>query len=225
MRRRLAGLLVAVVVGAAACSQPPRSQESRPTGGPTRPPVGAGVAGDGSPHPDAGHAGPATVVDGAPMGYRHDSAGARAAGLAFTRLNQELVGMAEERALAARRAMASGMTADALAEQLRAELAELRKRWPAGSITYQVVPLATRVKDTGADAVRVDVWYLGVVSGQSLQTYEEWVTDTYHLVWERDDWRVAALSDAPGPRPAPGAQPTSSSAEIEARLSGLEAVR
>ena len=217
-------VLVAAVVGAAACSQPPRSQQSRPAGGLPRPPEGAGVAGDGTPHPDADHAGPTTVVDGAPMGYRHGSAGARAAGLAFTRLNEDLVGMEVPEALAARRAMGSEVTADALVEQLRAELAELRRRWPAGSMTYRVVPLAARVKQSGPDAARVDVWYVGVVSGRGLQTYEEWTTDTYHLVWERGDWRVAALSDASGPRPAPGGQPTSSSAEIEARLAGFERV-
>ena len=220
MRWRLIAL--AVVVGAAACSQPPQPQQSRPAGGSSQPPVSAG--GVDGPSSAADPAGPTTVVDGVPMGYRRDAAGARAAGLAFTRLNEELVGMEEARALAARRAMASHLTADALVEELRADLARLRRGWPQGTLTYRVVPLGVRVKETGPDAMRVDVWYLGVVAGRGLETYEEWTTDTYHLVWERGDWRVAALSDSPGPRPAPGRQPTSSSAEIEARLTGFEEV-
>ena len=223
MRWRLLALVAAVVVGAASCSQPPQPQQSRPAGGSAQPPEGAGVVGDASPR-DADHAGPTTVVDGAPMGYRRDAAGARAAGLAFTRLNEQLVRMDDAPALAARRAMASALTAEALVDQLRGELTELRRRWPVGTLSYRVVPLAVRGRDSGPESMRVDVWYLGVVAGRGLDTYEEWTTDTYHLVWERDDWRVAALSDVPGPRPAPGRQPTSSSAEIEARLAGFEEV-
>ena len=224
MRWRLLALVAAVAVGAPSCSQPPEPQESRPAGGSAEPPGGAGVVGVASPR-DADHAGPTTVIDGAPMGYRRDAAGARAAGVAFTRLNEELMRMEDTRAIGARRAMASALTADALVDQLRAELAELRKGWPVGTLRYRVVPLAVRVNESGPDAVRVDVWYLGVVSGRGIGTYEEWTTDTYHLVWERDDWRAAALSDTPGPRPAPGRQPTSGAAEIEARLAGFEEVR
>ena len=223
MRWRLLALVVVVIVGLASCSQLPQPQQPGPAGGSRQPPEGPGVVGDASRRA-ADHAGPTSVVDGAPMGYRRDAAGASAAGLAFTRLNEELVRMDDDRALAARRAMASAVTADALVEQLRTELAELRKGWPVGTLRYRVVPMAVRVTGSGPDAMRGDVWYVSVVAGRGIDTYEEWGTDTYHLVWERDDWRVAALSDVPGPRPAAGRQPTSSSAEIEARLAGFEQV-
>lgn len=158
-------------------------------------------------------------------GRTHDIAGARNAALACVRALADLVAMEEADAVAIQRAMASADAAETLVADLRVRLANLRRTWPTGSLTYRVAPLATRVVADGADAATVDVWYVGVVAGARLATYEEWVTETYRLVWEGDDWRVAAHSSAPGPRPDPGAQAPATAPEVEARLSGFEALR
>jgi len=155
-------------------------------------------------------------------GRTHDLAGARSAALDYVRALAELVLMTESDAVATQRAMASVDAAETLVSDLRSRLADLRRTWPAGSLTYRVAPLATRVVAESADVATVDVWYVGVVAGAPLPTYEEWVTETYRLVWERDDWRVAAHTSAPGPRPDPGAQVPATAPEIEARLAGFE---
>ena len=171
------------------------------------------------------HPGPTTVVDGAPMGYRHDRAGATAAGVNFARLNESLVHMSAEAAARAWRAMAAESAADDLVADVSARLAGLRERWPVGALSYRVAPVAVRVDEVEPNEMEVAVWYVGVVAGAGLPTYEEWVTDTYRLVWERDDWRVAAFADAPGPRPDPGSQPVDTPPELEARLAGFRPVR
>ncbi|MFP5375824.1 MAG: hypothetical protein ACLGIO_03450 [Acidimicrobiia bacterium] len=163
-------------------------------------------------------------MDGAPAGFCSDVSGARAAGVAFARLNEGLVGLDPHAAGAAWRAMAADASAEALVADVVARLARLRETWPPGALTYRVAPLAVRATAVSATEVDVDVWYVGVVAGAGIATYEEWVTDSYRLVWERDDWRVAAFSDAPGPRPAPGYQPADDPAALEARLAGFDPV-
>ena len=174
-----------------------------------------------APCPDPG---PTEVVDGAPAGFCPDAAGARAAGVAFARLNERLVGLDPDTAGAAWRAMAAQAAAEALVADVVARLARLRETWPPGTLTYRVAPLAVRATPASATEFDVDVWYVGVVAGAGIATYEEWVTDSYRLVWERHDWRVAAFSDAPGPRPAPGYQPADDPVGLEARLLGFEPV-
>ncbi len=222
-RRLLAVVVAGSAVAVAGCGQP-RSQPAAPaaitsTVAPSEPTTELAEDPPGGDHP-----GPTTVVDGVPMGFSPDRAGALAAGLSFTRLNQELVEMSVPAAEAARRAMATEDAADALAADVRARLGDIRARWLRGSLRYRVAPLAVRATEAGPGAMDVDVWYVGVVAGPDLAPYEEWGTESYRLVWERDDWRVAALSDTPGPRPDPGYQSPSSPTELEALLDGFEAV-
>lgn len=212
-RHRLVLLVVAGIaaVGATGCAEPPRAQpESLPHGAavPARP-------------PDTGGLSDAAAAPVAP--YARDAEGARLAALAFTRLSEELVSMPDTAAVAARRGMATAATAEVQAETFATELAQLRERWPAGALDYRVRPLATRVRPTEA-GMRVEVWYVGVVSARGVDTYAEWGTDTYELVWESREWRVASLVETDGPTPAPGPQRASSTAEIEARLIGFEAL-
>ena len=217
----------ALVVGAAGCGQPRSQSARRPpaTAISAPPPAAPGGLGVVSASPALpGSAGPTVVVDGAPMGYRHDVAGATAAAVSFTRLNQALVHMDEAAVVAAWRAMSADSAAEALVADIRSRLGEIRRTWPVGTLSYRVAPLAARAVEEGPDHITVDVWYVGVVAGRNLPTYEEWVTDTYRLVWEREDWRVAAFADAPGPRPEPGAQEPASAPEIEGFLAGFVAV-
>lgn len=165
------------------------------------------------------------MVAGIPMGYSHDAAGAKAAAVGFAESYATIVALDEAGAEAARRAMVADRVADELVAHTRTKLAALRKVWPVGAITYQVAPLSARVRMDGPDAANADVWYVGVISGVRLATYEEWVTQSYRLVWERGDWRMAAESDTPGPRPDPGQTPRATQAEMDGRLAGFETVR
>lgn len=223
--RRLvvSAFVIGAAAGVAGCGQPQSQPAASP--GPTAAvtPSPTGVPVEGFPRP-SGHPGPTTVVDGVPMGYRHDRGGAVAAAVNFARLNEVLVLMSDSDAATARRAMASESVADALAQRIVAELGKFRDAWPVGELTYRVAPLAVRVGDAGPEAVRVDVWFVGVVAGRNLAPYEEWITESYRLVWERNDWRVAALSQTSGPRPDPGHQEPASAAELDALLVGFEPV-
>lgn len=158
------------------------------------------------------------------MGYRHDASGARDAAAAFAEAYGTLVALDEAGAVAAKRAMASAGAAPELVAAMQAKLATLRKVWPVGAISYRVAPLLVRVRMHGADVATADVWYVAVVAGRGIPTYEEWVTQSFKLVWDRDDWRIAAESDAPGPRPDPGRQSPATPAELDARLAGFEDV-
>jgi hypothetical protein len=170
---------------------------------------------------DATRPGDANADEG---GRSHDRLGAREAALDLVKASERLVVMELPDALAAQRSVSAAASADALVEQLRAELGPLRRVWPAGSLTYRVAPLAVRVVEDGPDAARAEVWCVGVVAGRDLATYEEWLTVSYRLVWEGDDWRLAARSESPGPRPDPGRQSPATPAELEARLARFEAV-
>lgn len=151
-----------------------------------------------------------------------DAAGAKEAAAELARSYGDLVGLDEQSAVAAKRAMAASASADRLVAAMRDRLAALRRVWPVGAISYRVAPVAVKVRMDGPGAAEVAVWYVGVIAGNGLPTYEEWVTQSYRLVWERDGWRIADESDSPGPRPDPGRQAVATAAELAARLAGFE---
>lgn len=225
VRRRVVPLVMATTaaLGVAGCGQP-RSQPAASSSPTSAPLDGVALAGQSSVLSGPDHPGPTAVVDGVPMGYRQDRAGAIAAAVNFARLNEALVAMSEEQAAAARRAMAAENASEVLVEDILAQLGEFRGAWPNGELSYRVAPLAVRAQEAGPEVMRVDVWFVGVVAGRDLPTYEEWITESYRLVWERGDWRVAALSEVSGPRPDPGYQDPASPAEVSALLAGFEAV-
>jgi len=156
------------------------------------------------------------------MGYTHSPAGAEAAAVAFLRLDSALVGMTDEAASAAKRVIASATVADALVADLVVKLGALRKGYPGGAMLYRIGVLASRLTPTNADRVRVELWHVGVVSPPASVPYEEWSTQRYELVWERDDWRVAGEASTPGPRPLPlpRGEP-SGPGQLEAALAGF----
>jgi hypothetical protein len=202
---------------------------SRPSAKPspqsqTSPPPTTGVATTLPPPVSTGPSRATTIVAGVPMGYSHDAAGAKAAAAGFAEAYGTLVALDDAGAEGARRTMASTRTADALVADMRTKLAALHKVWPVGTITYRVAPLAVRVRMDGADAANADVWYVGVISGVRITTYEEWVTQSYRLLWERGDWHMAAEAESPGPRPDPGRQGRATPPELESRLAGFESL-
>ena len=188
------------------------------------PPVATNPSAPGvsPPPPVPRGAGPTTVVGGVAMGYAHSPAGAEAAAVAFLRLDSALVGMTDEAASAAKRVIASATMADALVADLVVKLGALRKGYPGGATLYRIGVLASRLTPTNADRVRVELWHVGVVSPPASVPYEEWSTQRYELVWERDDWRVAGEASTPGPRPLPlpRGEP-SGPGQLEAALAGF----
>jgi hypothetical protein len=174
-----------------------------------------------APAPAVG-VGPSTVVGGVPMGYAHSPAGAEAAGVAFLRLDGSLVAMSDEAASAAKRVIASSSAADGLVADVVAKLDALRKGYPGGTTLYRIGVLATRVSPAGPDRVRVELWHVGVVSPPAALPYEDWATQRYELVWERNDWRDAGEASTPGPRPLPQPQVNPSGpGQLEAALAGF----
>lgn len=225
----LAGV-AALVAGVVLWGQPPRSQRTRVAAPTITSPPAASQSNDVGPRHDpvaatAGASGPTTSVDGVPMGYSHDQHGARAAALTFVEMAESVIEMEEPAAEAAQREMASTSAADALVADLKSKLTKVRAGWPAGSLTYRVAPLAVRVIGQGPDSVKADVWYVGVLAGRNVVTSEQWSTESFHLVWERGDWRVDSDTLVAGPRPDPGRQKSASAAELDTRLIGFEAVR
>ncbi len=223
-RITLAAVAGAVVVLAAGQLLLPGSRQTHDAAVPV---VAAPAVAASSPPPTlvaTTRAGVTTTVAGVPTGFAHDRDGAKAAATAFAQTYATLVALDQAGAVAAKRAMASSASADQLVAAMTSKLATLRKVWPVGAISYRVAPLAVRVRMDGPDAASADVWYVGVVAGRGIPTYEEWVTQSFTLVWERDGWRIAAESDAPGPRPDPGRQSPATPAELDARLAGFEAV-
>ena len=220
-RRALVVLVITAVVVVGLVVWPTQGHQSpAATAGGRQAPASA--VGTGEEAPSAVFARTASVPE---TTHSRDAAGARAAALALVEFGEQLVALDDQAALDARRSMSASGAADALVEQLRAELAELRRGWPKGTLSYRVAPLAVRVAPAGADAFKVDVWYVGVVAGRNIPTYEEWNTETLRLVWERDDWRMTSLATTPGPRPTPSRQAQATAAELDARLAGFETVR
>jgi len=230
-RRRRIWLVVALVATVVVVVGQLLFPGTEPTGPDAAGTPATPAAGDGpaAPLPAANSVtvspgGASRIVAGVPMGYGHHPGGAKAAAAGFTQAYGTLVAVDEESAVAAKRAMTTAAAADQLVAEMRGKLAALRRVWPVGAVSYRVAPLAVRIRMDGPDAAAADVWYVGVVAGRGLPTYEEWVTQSYRLVWERDDWRIASETEEAGPRPDPGRQSPASAAELETRLAGFEAL-
>jgi len=174
---------------------------------PTVPPPHAAVAEpDVATPPDESTAptapGPTRTEAGVPMGFAHSIAGAEAAGAAFVRAGPVVAAMDEAAAAEAQRTMSTTANAERLVGELRDQRAALAEGFGPGPLRWWLAPLATKVRPDGPDAAEVTVWYVSVVAPAELAPYVDWRVSTRRLVWERDDWRVEAEHDAPGPRPA-----------------------
>ncbi len=203
--------------------QPPRTERIRRTATPAAMTSQPDPGQDRAPASDQGLSDGTGMAGVAPTHGHHRAGAADAAG-DYVRALGAMVAMDPAAALAAQRSLASSAAGDELVADLAAKLARLHRAFPPGSLTYRVAPLAVRTMEESPDAVRADVWYAGVVSGPDLAPYEEWVTESYRLVWERHDWRVAAQASVPGPRPDPGRQTPDAPGELVARLAGFEAL-
>lgn len=193
----IGALVVAVVsvTGLRACSQDERDPE------PSRPAVAVGSTGPDRP------IGPTKVVQGVPMGWRHDPAGARGAAMSAVHLTgqvakagfitrQDVIGelATEEYGPTLTRSSARQLD-DLIADLGTAELVPAQLLWAELPLTAQ----ATRVSN---DAVRVDVWSVLIIGAPGVGVpHQAWRTVTLDMAWERGDWRIEEWTDEPGPTP------------------------
>ncbi|MVU80838.1 hypothetical protein GPX89_26740 [Nocardia sp. ET3-3] len=148
-------------------------------------------------------------MDGVPVGYARDRAGAETAAVnavqALTQAGEGRIRMETvERAVVARDPgpglrRSLGIGADRAADR----------------DVVNLVPAAVSVLELSRSAARVSVWTVAVSrssigDGDPASVITAWATHTVSLVWEKDDWKVKELGSATGPTPeqavAPGAQ-------------------
>ncbi len=221
-------VLAATFLGAVAvgCSTAPGSRPGAVAegvaGAPGAPAATEAEVGAG-PGVDA-EAGPSTVVDGVPMGYRPDAQGAEAAAREFVRATASMVTMEPEAAVAAQRVMAASAADEDLVARRSAELQNIWGSAGRQDLSYWYTPIASRASMSGAQEALAEVWYVGVLRSSLTPGLQTWRTASFRLVWEDDDWRVSEESEVVGPVPtSPLSQaPTSTSAEMNSLLEGFE---
>ncbi|MFJ4649692.1 hypothetical protein ACIP5Y_00295 [Nocardia sp. NPDC088792] len=153
--------------------------------------------------------GPTATLDGVPIGYAHDRAGAETAAVntvqALTQAGQGRIPMgAVEHAIIARDP----------GPGLRRSLGIGADRAPERDVV-NLVPAAVSVVDFSALAAQVSVWTVAVSrsaisDGDPASVITAWATHTVSLVWESGDWKAKEITSQTGPTPeqtvAPGAQ-------------------
>jgi hypothetical protein len=167
----------------------------------------------------------ATVTKGPPaedVSSEHTPAGAQRAAIAIARAVPTLVSVPRDQAAALRRAQASDASSDALVTDTLRRYDALHARYP-GAVTYDLAVLRARATAQSADEVSVALWYVGVLRASGLNPAALWGTETVDLVWQHDQWKIAADTDVTGPTPGlPG--PASTIAELTDRLDGFNPV-
>lgn len=210
-RRSVAAALVLFVVGLGVGRAWPQR-----TARPVAPAARASAV--GGPGPVGTHAGMG-------VGYRHDPAGAQAAALGWTGASQRWLYETDAQVRAAVAAVTTPEAAGPLGERVAATTASARQRLlgASGRVWWFVRPLAARVTEYGADRARVVVWSATVLSARGVAVPQaDWTRETVELAWRSGDWRVTAVSEAPGPTPAGGAGGDAWQAEaFDAALDGF----
>jgi hypothetical protein len=152
--------------------------------------------------------GPRAVVDGVPVGWRHDAAGARAAAVAAVGLTPTLAraGFVTLRDMVA--TLATAAYGSALAAATTAQVDEMtftlgaHDASPADLLLLEQ-PVTAQVQAFTPEVATVAVWSVVVVGAPgSVPPRQVWRTVTVRLRWERDDWRVDDWTVAAGPNPA-----------------------
>ena len=108
------------------------------------------------------------------------------------------------------RSIASSAARPTLESAYREAARAAREQLGAGTIPEPILilraaPVGYRVESFSMDAARISVWRVGIVgSGATVEPQQSWRTETVLLVWEKGDWKVAALRSSPGPTPPLG---------------------
>lgn len=153
--------------------------------------------------------GPTAAVDGVPVGYARDRAGAATAAVnavqALTQAGQGRIRMsAVEHAVVARDP----------GPGLRRSLGIGANRAPDRDVV-NLVPAAVSVAELSPSSARVTLWTVAVSraaisDGDPISVITAWATHTVSLVWENGDWKAKDLTSQVGPTPeqtvAPGTQ-------------------
>lgn len=155
-----------------------------------------------------GPVGPTRTERNVPQGWRHDPTGARAAAIADVALTGDIA----HAGVLARHDMITQLATDAYAPTLAAltdrQIGDLldplgRDNTDPTQLVWLETPLTARVAHHEVNRVQIDVWSLLVLGAPDAPTPRQaWRTVTVTLVWEHDDWKVAAWTARAGPTPA-----------------------
>lgn len=139
--------------------------------------------------------------------------GAVTSTLRFLELTEDVVAMTPVEGAALQRSISTEASADRLAAQVAATLADVGLSVPGG-LTAHVAPLGTSARPAG-DGWEVSVWYVEVLVYGDELAVEQWRTATYAIEWEAGEWRMADLVSRDGPTPV---RPASTVASIAGEL-------
>jgi hypothetical protein len=138
-----------------------------------------------------------------PSGFRHDPAGATAAAVAYAQYAAVIVGLPVDQAARAQADVAADQARDTLVARTRQQLTALYAAGPPETLSYRVGVVAVHLVMSSPDDAHAEIWQVGTLCAPNLPAYAQWSTLTEDLVWEHDDWRVAAEQTASGPTPTP----------------------
>ena len=142
------------------------------------------------------------------------------AALRFLELTEDVVAMTPVEGAALQRSISTEASADRLAAQVEATLADVELSVPGG-LTAHVAPLGTSARPAG-DGWEVSVWYVEVLVYGDELAVEQWRTATYTVEWEAGEWRMADLVSRDGPTPVrPASTVASPAAELISETAGL----
>lgn len=147
--------------------------------------------------------------------------GAVAAAVGFLELTEEAVAMSPAEAAALQRSISTDASADRLAEEVEATLAEVATAAPNG-LTVDVAPLLASAREV-SNGWEVSIWYVEVIVYGNELAVEQWTTATYTLAWESGEWRMSDLVSNDGPVPVrPAAMIASPIAELVTATAGMD---
>jgi hypothetical protein len=167
--------------------------------------------------------GPARTVDGIPVGYTHNEAGAIAFATNWLAANGTLASRLAN--VGERREFESLTMTPALRPVAGRQLQGVFSEGAVAGAAVLTVPLGYQVVSFSADAARIAVWSL--TSGGNAATLEShFGTGTLWLSWEGGDWKLAAFGVADGPvLPAPRDQSPSASAYVVSQIAQVGRLR
>ncbi len=135
--------------------------------------------------------GPTRTAGGVPVGYAPTESGAIQAAINFTR------------ALGAppSRAEFQEVVDVIAADEWRDEAADDVAAYEA--VEGWVAPVAYNVLASDETSADISLWVVGLVESEQGSFQELWLRSSLRLIWEDNDWRVAANEIEPGPWPIP----------------------
>lgn len=154
--------------------------------------------------------GPTATIEGVPVGYTRDQAGAETAAVntvqALTQAGEGRIPMA---------AVQHAVVARDPGPGLRRSLGIAANRAPDRDVV-NLVPAAVSVVEFSPSAARVSVWTVAVSrssisDGDPASVITAWATHTMSLVWERGDWKAKELTAQTGPTPEQAVAPGTAS--------------